>query len=757
MRKDSGGFVLMLVSLLLASNCIPAIAAAQNQTLPQLPSLNWEPRSDWISVKANGATGDGKTDDTGAIQKVFDRFMPGDSIYFPPGTYRVTRTLRIKSPNKRAFYGGLVVGHGRETRLVWDGPVGGTLIQEEGMGYARWVGLELDGAGKAAIGQHHFSEHTFETVHRKLHMAYRHFTRYAVRAAPDDKFAMAETSFENCLFQDCAVGVSFTQFNDYNITFDGCEFRDCGIGIECIHGNFYVRNCHFEASRTADIVSQPEHGSTVRRSTSLGSKMFLLYGNPVGVMTLEGCTVGGWTNPDCAISISGAPVMLFDCTFTDPPPGAACAVRIASHHQRLVASQNTTPPGLPLFNPEARKRANVQIHEIPAGERSGVRLSARQQFLKSSVPVPGKVFDVKRDFGAKADGRTDDTAAIQRAINAARAQGDDALAYLPAGRYVVNQTLRVTGKNYRVGGAGMLASRLIWRGPKDGVTMAIEDADRVTIEHLDMQKKGGSDILQTGSGKRSFITYDGLFVSRPNDPPFGGGLRLKGLGENETVLIPCLAGAMHFIDSARATVLVPLSYYGAIVVEGKDRRRGGLLGIQSRFSGGNYNVVLRDNHSIVMSDYYSESSGNVFLLQGSRGDPPGRVTVQGAKLHLNPKRATHTLDAKNYAGQVFIGPDQFNGPQAGRLLVAGTRPFSLFLTADCFYHSPLALTKPSTADGYLLANLPVAFDALPPDQVQSMFADTLPAAKLQELSRPLDDLRRLGRIDLELTHRGVDL
>jgi len=583
--------------------------------VPQLPVLDWVPRSDWISVKAHGATGDGKTDDTEAIQKVFDRFVPGESVYFPPGTYRVTRTLRIKSPNKRAFYGGLVVGHGRQTRLVWDGPVGGTLIQEEGMGYARWVGLELDGAGKAAVGQHHFSEHTFETVHRKLHMAYRNFTQAAVRAAPDDRFAMAETSFENCLFQNCAVGVSFTQFNDYNITFHGCEFRDCGVGIECIHGNFYARNCHFEGSRTADIVSHPEHGCTVRRCTSLGSRMFLLHANPVAVMTVEGCTVGGWTNPAGAISISGAPVMLFDCTFTDPPAGATCAVRIASHHQRLILSQNMTPRGLPLYNPEVRKRANVQIHHIPPGKRAGLRLSARQQFLRSDVPVPGKVFDVKRDFGAKADGRSDDTAAIQRAIDAARAHGHDALAYLPAGHYVVKQTLRITGENYRVGGAGMLASRLVWRGPKNGVTMAVRDADHVTIEHLDLQKRDGIDILQTGSDKPSFITYDGLFVSRPNDPPFGGGLQLKGLDENDTVLIPCLAGAMHFVDSARATVLVSLSYYGAIVVEGKEKRRDGILGIQSRFSGGNYNVVLRDNHGIVMSDYYSESSGNIFLLE----------------------------------------------------------------------------------------------------------------------------------------------
>ena len=180
------------------------------------------------------------------------------------------------------------------------------------------------------------------------------------------------------------------------------------------------------------------------------------------------------------------------------------------------------------------------------------------------------------------------------------------------------------------------------------------------------------------------------------------------------ILVTGAAGFIGFHTSKKL-----LERGDTVVVKGEDRRRDGILGVQSRFSGGNYNVVVEDNHSIVMSDYYSESSGNIFLLEGSPGDPPGRVTLQNAKLHLDVKRATHTLVARNYGGQVFIGPDQFNGPHAGRLLVAGTRPFSVFLTANCFYHSPLTITKPSPANGYLLANHPVAMDPLPPEQVQT--------------------------------------
>ena len=70
----------------------------------------------------------------------------------------------------------------------------------------------------------------------------------------------------------------------------------------------------------------------------------------------------------------------------------------------------------------------------------------------------------------------------------------------------------------------------------------------VTIEHLDLQKKTGIDILQTGDGRPPFVVYDGLFVSRYNDPPFAGEIRCRQLDEKATVLIPCMAGTLHVID-----------------------------------------------------------------------------------------------------------------------------------------------------------------------------------------------------------------
>ncbi|KAI8958788.1 glycoside hydrolase family 55 protein [Daldinia sp. FL1419] len=49
----------------------------------------------FVSVKTAGAKGDGKTDDTAAIQKVFDGAKEGDIIYFDHGAYIISDTVKI--------------------------------------------------------------------------------------------------------------------------------------------------------------------------------------------------------------------------------------------------------------------------------------------------------------------------------------------------------------------------------------------------------------------------------------------------------------------------------------------------------------------------------------------------------------------------------------------------------------------------------------------------------------------------------------
>ncbi|MHB9025186.1 MAG: glycosyl hydrolase family 28-related protein [Armatimonadota bacterium] len=735
-----------LLFLLLMSTVLRAEAPTPE---PQLPTLNWEERSDWTNVQDYGAVGDGVTDDTEAIQDAFDTVATGVTIYFPPGTYRITQTLVIESPDNNSLNGVTIIGHGCETCLVWDGASNGTLIQAEGMAYSSWIGMELDGAGIAAYGYYDSSWHTFETVHRNKHMAFRDFTTAGFYADPNDNFAMAETSFENCLFDTCWIGISFTQYNDYNITFDGCEFRECGTGIRCWFGNFYARNCHFEGSTVVDIeASSSQNCNTIRRCTSLSSNRFLSNPNSVSTCVVEGCAISSWQNADGAIvaTSASAPMMIFDCIFTNPPDGATYVMKILYTVKRIFISQNTVPTGLTLLDKEP-----LYFYIIPAGSRSRIPLSSRRQFIAADITVPGKIFDAKVDFDAVGNGIADDTEAIQNTIDAARNWGNNAIAYLPQGKYKITSTLTVTGGHYFIGGAGLYApgtTVLQWNGDSSSPTMAIEDPDHVIIENMNMCRSGvGGSIVQSGSGVSSFVTYDGVFVSSSSNalPVQNEGLICDGLDEEAIVRIPCLVGNQHYIDCARATILASTSYYGTLVTEGTGVVRDGLLGFLTRFSGGQYNVNVKNNQNLVMSDYYSENSGTILQLEGTSSDPAGRVTVQAGRLHVHPSTGTALVSTDSYGGQIYIGPSQMSGARSGIITITGDSPVDLYLQGNVFYGTPLNITKPETADVWLLGNYPVSTDPEP-------FADNLSEENYDELASAMDDLRRLGEMDLLVNH-----
>ncbi|KAI0199632.1 glycoside hydrolase family 55 protein [Astrocystis sublimbata] len=62
------------------------------RTKPQYESVS---SSQFISVKSAGAMGDGKTDDTAAIQKVFDSAKDGEVVYFDHGAYLISDTVHV--------------------------------------------------------------------------------------------------------------------------------------------------------------------------------------------------------------------------------------------------------------------------------------------------------------------------------------------------------------------------------------------------------------------------------------------------------------------------------------------------------------------------------------------------------------------------------------------------------------------------------------------------------------------------------------
>jgi hypothetical protein len=69
---------------------------------------------------------------------------------------------------------------------------------------------------------------------------------------------------------------------------------------------------------------------------------------------------------------------------------------------------------------------------------------------ETGIPVKTPTRDVQKDFGAKGDGRTDDSRAFARAFDSMK---DGDVLRIPAGKYVLTQSFRLT-KSFSIKGDG---------------------------------------------------------------------------------------------------------------------------------------------------------------------------------------------------------------------------------------------------------------------------------------------------------------
>jgi hypothetical protein len=746
--------------------------------IPELPRLDWEERSDWLNVKTKfGATGDGKADDTAAIQAALDSLKDGfgqpNTVYFPPGVYRITKTLKWTN-----LYGKRLIGHGRDTRIVWDGAdPKATQVMFHSDGATAGVlfeGIIWDGAGKAAEGVYHCS-----TTHYESAVVHRHemFVNMGTGIFSGEggrfpfKVATAEVLFDNCLFANVGNGIVFLGYNQLDNTVTNCGFYYCTSAIRNITGNVYVRDCHFEASREIDIYTHVGHNSAIR-CTSVGSNRFLQSDDG---FVLQDCHVEGWKSPNGAVVMTGSPLTIFDCTFSNPPSDAP-PVLLSSAEIPVILSNCESKSTKELLGLSRPSKTPIKPLVIPAGKRGPAVTSARQTFFRSEVKLPGKVFDAKRDFGAKGDGKTDDTDAIMATIAAAREHGKGAIAYLPNGEYLVKKTIEITGADYRFGGAGCCwnaGTAIRWAGPaaaegSEAAIIRVKNATNLELAGLKVgsaycDEPGLISILHEGSdaasGGPAIVTYDDV----------GGYTMFRGLGTNDRIFIGVLFGIAEFDSCQRATVVFeqfhpsrhPQSkkFETSLRIRGRDQSvpKDGFLGLLTFYNSQNpFDITVEDSQNLVISDYYTEQTWRVLLMEGNAGDTPGRVTMLCHKFHgehvddlvnirdyhgglyltaapIPQVPITDPEDAKKVAGGTMAGVKVKNVPMV--FSHTGTNPFDVMFVGG----NTVFKTDPAAS-----MVLPKEGKPWPPE---------LSDAERSKISAALDDLRRLGDVYMEF--KGV--
>src|SRR5262249_37652267 len=129
----------------------------------------------------------------------------------------------------------------------------------------------------------------------------------------------------------------------------------------------------------------------------------------------------------------------------------------------------------------------------------------------SSIPAIGDEFvgpfpswtNVKTVYGAKGDGVTDDTAALQAALTNVGLNGHSSIVYLPAGTYKISSTLNLLSREgISIIGEDPATTIIKWAGASGGTELHIDGLDYSRFDRLTFEGAGVAGVLvdQSWSG-----------------------------------------------------------------------------------------------------------------------------------------------------------------------------------------------------------------------------------------------------------------
>jgi len=505
-----------------------AVMASQEEFLGPFPS--------WRNLTRDyGAVGDGKADDTAALQKALDPLIKHEKacvLYIPAGTYRITNTVQTVRKAHTDCQGVTIIGEDpARTVLLWDGPDGGTMFQWDAW-YSKISRLTLDGAGRAGIALLYGP--AFSTYNETSDLVFRDAKNGLVFGGEKSQ-GQAENEVLRCQFLRCETGLQTVNWNSMDIWVWYSRFEDCGRGIYNVMGNWHAWQNLFLRSRLADVGVINLMAFSAVNNTSVGSRRFFDFttghswgspssvtGNrvfdPSGDFAIVLSNAGPYLVVDNVIRCSGATraakMTWGDQTFAGNTYSSANAVEEHGRFRRL-AEKIVAAKDIPVVMPE-----------LPPAPARGER----------------KVIEVSAEAGAGDE-------EVQKAIDqAAKLAGQRAVIHLPMGNYKIAKTLVFPpgcDAQFTGDGAGETATRLNWAGPAGGVVMRITGPSQVTLRDFYIHAPNARALLiedADQAGGRIFA--DQLNTNGPSQKaePRTAALRVMGL-DKTSVLLRALQGS----------------------------------------------------------------------------------------------------------------------------------------------------------------------------------------------------------------------
>jgi hypothetical protein len=484
----------------------------------------------WANLKTDyGAVGNGKADDTAALQKALDDLWNRESVsktvvYVPAGTYRITRTLRVKrGANEHATLGRGLIGEDPEKCVIrWDGAPGQSMILFQPW-HARISRLTLDGAGKAGTCLEHDDE--FITMNEFSDMMFKD-AAFGIKAGR--KAGIAETGVIRCRFLRCSTAaISIQNWNSLDWFIWYCYFEDCGTAVtnQFEAGLFYLYDCVFVRSKTTDIfIGNPGYVS-MRRCISVGSRRFFSasFTGAASYLTFDqNVIVAGDTDDPINVQDDGH-LLLIDNMI------AAKGRIVEGGKSQLVSLGNTysTPSGQPL--------AGAKIVSI--------KDSSGEFKAPEPKPMPFNPYIIRHVTEIAPNASVAD---IQKAVDEATAlRGQRPVIHIPAGEYKFSAPLNIPelsdvqiigdGSRCTVIGKIVMAARSrvvlkdLYCRPDEGTAITIigdPAGSRIIMQHY------GNEVRQSTKSGLVFDRLRNVNVYLA-DAFFGGDVALKVVGPGQ--------------------------------------------------------------------------------------------------------------------------------------------------------------------------------------------------------------------------------
>jgi len=448
------------------------------------------PFESWANVRARfGAKGDGRSDDTKALQRAIDGLgneAQGNKngtplykvVYLPAGTYCISSTLVLKGK-----IGVSIIGEdpGR-TIIKWIGGDHDTLLWANGSAYFKVSRITWDANGRKkmeGIGIH-WKERWNDGLTRSyaalnIELSDNRFINgfmFGIAGGTDKGVDGtgandSEVSIRRCLFDHCTMsGIEIKGYNALDYWIWDCKFLGCMSGVQCAHGGYHVYRSFFSGSQVADLHNVQGYYNSVRGCYSENGWMF---------------------SADEAMSSNPFKRIFQDNTIIRPkqlPVQYFHLGKITLWGNRFTATQDTSnkwsvntrswAPGiyevLSIDNTYPAKDA-IRIASSPkklysiGDKQAVVPSSGREAFLKTMDVTPTvvrrKVFEVPA--GA-------DAGVIQSVVDrAAVLKGQRPVVHFAAGVYTIDKTIVIpAGADMQLLGDGLIYGSAILK--KEGVT-----------------------------------------------------------------------------------------------------------------------------------------------------------------------------------------------------------------------------------------------------------------------------------------------